>query len=147
MIEVSFIVPGQPRGKARARFNPRNPHQRPYTPTATRLYEASIGYMAKKAMQGLPFLRGPVQLSVEAYFQIPKNWSKADKRAARANLIRPEVKPDWDNIGKVTDALKNIVWQDDAHVVDGRVQKFYGDDPRLVVVIRTLSLSGANQQA
>ena len=52
-------------------------------------------------------------------------------------LIRPTKKPDWDNIGKVVcDALNGIAYRDDAQIVDSMVRKFYGEVPRVVVIIR-----------
>ncbi len=51
---------------------------------------------------------------------------------ALAGIVRPEVKPDWDNIAKCSDAFNGIVWGDDASVVDGFVRKAYAETPALV---------------
>ena len=51
--------------------------------------------------------------------------------------IRPIVKCDWDNIGKIVcDALNGIAYHDDKQVVDGQVRKFYSEQPRVVVTIQ-----------
>ena len=44
--------------------------------------------------------------------------------------IRPTVKPDWDNIGKIiSDALNGIAYKDDAQVVSCTVEKRYSNTP------------------
>ena len=48
------------------------------------------------------------------------------QRQALAGEILPTTKPDWDNHGKLTDALKGIVWKDDSQVVLQNVEKVYG---------------------
>ena len=51
--------------------------------------------------------------------------------------IRPTVKPDWDNIGKiVADALNKIAYYDDAQIVDSQTRKFYSDRPRVEILIQ-----------
>ncbi len=54
--------------------------------------------------------------------------------------MRPTVKPDWDNLGKVTDALNGIVWEDDKQVVDGQVIKYYDREPRLEIVVKQIDI-------
>jgi len=44
--------------------------------------------------------------------------------------------PDWDNCGKITDALNGTCWVDDGQIVDGRVIKLYATIPRLVIEVR-----------
>lgn len=78
----------------------------------------------------------PVALLVHVFKSIPASWSERDKRLARTGGILPTTKPDWDNHGKVTDALNGIVWHDDSQVVDGRVVKRYSDEPGLRVEVR-----------
>jgi Holliday junction resolvase RusA-like endonuclease len=46
------------------------------------------------------------------------------------------VKPDWDNVGKIVcDALNGVAWHDDAQIVDAHVEKRYGIEPMVCVVI------------
>ena len=53
-----------------------------------------------------------------------------------SGFIRPTVKPDWDNIGKlVADALNGIAYDDDKCIVDAQVRKFYSDQPRTDIII------------
>ena len=51
--------------------------------------------------------------------------------------IRPTKKPDWDNSGKIiADSLNEIAYKDDSQIVDGMVRKFYGETPKVIVVIK-----------
>lgn len=75
-------------------------------------------------------MTGPLSLTVIAFFKKPKKTSYKDF---------PEVKPDWDNIGKlVSDALNGIAYSDDAHIVDACVKKRWappGTKPCTVIII------------
>ena len=124
---ITFTVPGDPMGKARPRFSRKTRHA--YTPTKTVNRETVIKLYARQAMAGRPAMRGAVKVSILATFPIPPSWPLRKRTEAAAGLLRPTVKPDWDNIGKLTDALNGVCWLDDKQVVDGRVVKVYGAQP------------------
>ena len=137
---LSFELHGEPVGWQRTGLRvvtPRGkkPFATVYTPAETRAYERALGMAAKVAMRGREPLSGPLRLAVTAFMPIPRSWSQKKRDAALAGTVRPVVKPDWDNLGKMTDALKGIVWRDDTQVVDGRVIKIYAERPRLRVEV------------
>ena len=102
-------------------------------------YREAIQWAAKAEMRGRELTCEPVALLVHAFIAIPASWHWKKKQAARSGAILPTGKPDFDNIGKVVaDALKTIVWIDDATVVDGRVIKRYADEPGLRVEVREM---------
>lgn len=144
---------GPPQGKGRARSFIR-PGSRPelvggklmlrdgighYTPKTTKAYEKALGLQAKVNMMQarLKKIDGllPVRAEIVSTFAIPDGWADMEIELACKGMIRPICKPDWDNIAKVTDALNKIVWHDDQQVVDGRVQKFYGERSHLRIEI------------
>jgi Holliday junction resolvase RusA-like endonuclease len=132
---------GEPRGKATLRHRIVTPKDGPafatgYPDAKTRQYETLLGYAARSAMRGRQLLTGPVVVNAFAYFSVPKSWAKWMRAQALKGLIRPTGKPDWDNIGKVLDAFKGVVWADDAPVIDGRVRKYYSARPALFVEVR-----------
>ena len=60
---------------------------------------------------------------------MPKSWSKKIKEKM---VGRPhQQKPDKDNLEK---ALLDAIWQDDAHIWDGRVSKVWGYEGKIVVI-------------
>lgn len=106
-----FMIPGKPIGKERPRVNTHT--HRAYTPNATKAYETTVrsSYM-NAAPPGERLHSGPVRVQIMAYYQIPKNWNKARKRAAAAGETVPEVKPDLDNCAKaILDALNGLAYE------------------------------------
>lgn len=104
----------------------------------TEAYEKVLAEAAALMMRGRAPTVNPVALLVHAYRIIPESWSKTEKAQARAGYIRPTSRPDWDNYGKITDALNGIVWKDDSQVVDGRSLKYYSDRPALRIEVREM---------
>ena len=59
----------------------------------------------------------------------------------RSGEIRPTVKPDFDNIGKlIADALNGVAYDDDKCIVDAQVRKFYSDNPRTEVILQIATI-------
>ena len=132
MRQVSFFVPGEPRGKAR----PRVVSGHAYTPRETADYERMIrlAYTGEIIPQGVP-----VRISIVAVYSIPKRASKRQHDAMLAAEIRPTKKPDADNICKaVMDALNGIAYHDDAQICNMQVIKYYGTTPGLEITIGPL---------
>ena len=98
MKPYSFIIPGEPQGKGRPRFDPRSGHA--YTPERTRSYEELVKY----SYHG-PFYTGAVKMEITAFMKIPQRLSKARLESISSGET-PTKKPDADNILKaVADAL------------------------------------------
>lgn len=112
---------------------------RAYKDALTQRYEDNLAVVSTQAMNGAAPLKGPLEVFILAVFPIPQSWSKKKQIQAIGGTIRPTVKPDWDNVGKLTDSMRGIVFVDDAQIVDGRVKKVYGDRPRLVVDITQIA--------
>lgn len=134
MIEI--VVLGPPRGKERVKRT-RDGHV--YTPERTVTFESKAALEAQRAMGDRSPLEGPLALDVIMKFPVPASRSKKWRAAALKGEIRPTVKPDWDNGGKLTDALNLIVWVDDKQIVDARVQKFYSEKPGMWMTVREIT--------
>lgn len=134
---INIELAGAPRGKERVK---RGADGHAYTPERTVSFEGRLAYAAQLAMGGRPPLEGPLRLEIELFIPIPSSKPKAWRNAALAGLERPVVKPDWDNSGKLTDALNLIVWVDDKQVVSATVEKWYSDRPR--TEIRVFRVAG-----
>ena len=112
---------------------------RMYTPEKTVSYENKIMACYLAARAGLAPLRfaPPVELWIEAYFEVPKSYSKAKAERCRANDPPPCCKPDMDNITKaVADALNGVAYRDDTAITDQHIAKRYGSQARLVITLR-----------
>jgi Holliday junction resolvase RusA-like endonuclease len=148
-VNISFVIPGEPFGKERAgRRIVRGAaveFVQSYNPPKTRKAEKVIATCARHAWGARPLLSGvPVQMVVRCYMPIPPSWTKRKQIDAVAGRVRPISKPDWDNLGKlVSDALNEIIYEDDRVIWDAHVIKEYARDPREV---RTeISLSWPDQ--
>lgn len=142
---IRFAVPGEPGAKERVRSRLqrlRNGREfiQQYTPADTRNYERSVAYEAKLAMNMRTPLPGALVLLVYAWFGIPKSWPKWKQRDARAGLIVPTGRPDWDNVGKIcSDAMNGIVYADDSAIVDACVRKRFSPEPCVIIEVRMLN--------
>lgn len=121
---MEFIVEGDPQGKARPRFSQKSGTV--YTPTKTVRYERLI----RKAFLDAGWNTIPsdcyVGITVDAYFQIPKSYTKGKRLACQHNINRPDKKPDIDNILKIVlDGLNGVAYADDKQVIEVRCRKFY----------------------
>ena len=121
---MEFLVFGPPQGKARPRFSRKSGTV--YTPSKTAKYEKQIQKAFLAA--GGEIIPGDcyVGVTVDAYFEIPKSYTKGKRLACLHNLTRPIKKPDIDNTLKVIlDALNGIAYEDDRQVVEVRCRKWY----------------------
>lgn len=107
-----------------------------YTPERTVNYESRLALEAQRVMGSQPLFEGPLIVDVVAVMPIAESKPKKWKAAALSGEIVPTKKPDWDNFGKILDALNMVVWIDDAQIFRGTVEKFYGDKPMLAVRVR-----------
>lgn len=133
--KVKFTILGPPIGKGRPRFTREG---RTYTTEKTASYENLVKLEYEQQCRGYRFPDdAQLDIRITAYFGIPKSVSKKKRAEMLAHKIRPKKVPDWDNIGKiVADSLNKIAYHDDSQVVDGQVRKFFGETPKVVVVIQ-----------
>jgi len=127
---IRLVIPGKPLGKQRPRVLKNGIT---YTPKETMNYETLVKqlYITQHFQKQLS---GPIRVSITAYFPIPASVSKKKKELMRTGVIRPESKPDWDNVGKIiTDALNDLAYHDDKQIVEATVRKFYSDEPRVEI--------------
>ena len=129
---ITFVVPGEPRGKGRPRFT-KTGHT--YTDSETKAYENKIIAYYRKACGAYKFPDEKyIRVKVEAYYPIPKSATKSAAAEMAQNKRLPTRKPDIDNVLKaVLDALNGVAYKDDSRVVLVSANKYYGHEPRLVI--------------
>lgn len=149
---LTFVVPGDPQSKARPRFTRRGNFVSTYTPKDTQSYEALVRYCAAKArkQKGLKPISAEIGLGIKAYFGIPKSYSKKRKERCLKGDERPSKKPDSDNIAKIildglnpkmklnhalhkAECVQDGLYRDDKQVVSLNVEKWYAEEPRVVI--------------
>lgn len=143
-MKVKFTVFGNPVAKGRPKFARQGPYVRTYTPEKTVNYETLVRLEYERQCDGFRFEKDiPVEIRIDAYFQVPKSVSKKKSREMLDGKIRPTKKPDLDNVCKsLQDGLNGIAYYDDSQIVGIFVQKFYGDQPRVEVEISEAGENG-----
>lgn len=135
MIEI--VLAGAPMGKERVRFVKAT--GRTFTPERTVNYESRLALAAQNVMAGRPLFEGALRVDIVAFMPVavskPRKW-QAD---ALSGAIRPTKKPDWDNVGKILDALNMVVWIDDSQIVEGQIYKFYSDKPMMAIRVSPIT--------
>ena len=133
-MKISFTVPGQPQGKGRAKVTTRNGFAHAYTPEKTILYENLIKmcFLETKAER----LQGALEMTIFAFYQVPKSFTKKKRNDALNGNLTPQTKPDVDNIAKVVcDALNGVAYEDDKQIVELTVKKYYSGCPEVIIDI------------
>ncbi len=98
----------------------------------------SIQWQIKPFAPEVP-IAGPVELTLVFFFPIPKGTSKALRTQMLNRVILPDKKPDEDNLAYlVTNALKQIVYDDDRRVCVKHVYKFYGPEAKTIIRVRPI---------
>lgn len=115
-VEIGFTIPGRPQGKPTSRvFVSKTGKPIQYAGAKQGEYKARIqeAWNRVQPADWQPH-EGPVFLSIQAYFLIPKSWSKRRK----ATELFYVGKPDADNMVKaIGDALTGLAWRDDKQVM------------------------------
>lgn len=121
---MDFIVDGKPQGKQRPRFS--RISKTVYTPNKTAKYEKQIAKAyAESGGKCIP-ADCYVSVTVSAFFPVPKSYSKKKRENCLERILRPDKKPDMDNILKVVlDALNEVAYEDDKQVVELIGRKYY----------------------
>lgn len=118
-VVATFVRPGEPVSKSRARFTKRGSKVHAYTPEKTKQAEEEIGWLARQAgIRGTPDATSSFGLFVAAFCG---TWQRRD----------------IDNMVKlVADGLTGVAWKDDDQVteISGRVERGV-DDPRTHVLV------------
>ena len=130
---IKFTIPGEPVSKGRPRFTRTG---FAYTDKRTAKFENLVRLAYSETYPDRIPSDAPVSLSVDAYFSIPKSWSKKKKADAADNILRKTTKPDLDNVVKsVSDGLNGVAWRDDAQICMLNSWKGFSENPRTEVEI------------
>jgi len=129
---IRIIIPGVPL-----------PWKAPYVGTHGAFsprYEAAkiIKSLIRQQYDG-PVLDGYFWVDLFFYMPIPKSISKKKRQMMIDGKIRPESGGDRTNLSKFyEDLLQGIVIKNDKKIVDGRVAKWYGEEPKTVINLQVI---------
>lgn len=112
---------------------------RVYDPQKVAVFKRHLGMLAKQQMldRGLEPYDGPLEVRMVFYRPVQASISRKERARRLSGVHRPTVKPDLDNYIKSTaDALNGILWTDDNCIVGLAAEKFYAEEPHLMVEVR-----------
>lgn len=132
---VKFTVLGEPMVKKRPRASMRNGHAVVYTPKDTVNYENLVRYTYQSDVGKK--LDGAIEMSVKAYFPIPKSISKKKHEILASETEPCLVHKDIDNVCKLLmDSINGIAFDDDKQIYKLTGEKYYSDTPRVEIELR-----------
>ena len=133
-MRIKFTIEGEPVGKGRPRYG----KYKTYTPAKTKSVENNIAYFYKVNIGH--YFEGYVRLKLDLYYSIAKSDSKKKKMMKLNNELRPNKKPDIDNVIKlVADALNEVAYKDDTQIIELECRKFYSDIARMEITLEDLN--------
>lgn len=141
MKSFEFVVETVPKAKARPRFVRRGKFVQTYTPKTTLDYEKLIA--EQYLLQGGTVFDYPyLEMSIIAYFPIPKNTRKGDRLLLETECVPYDKHIDIDNCAKaIMDSVIGIAYMDDKQIVSLKVKKYYGKTARVVIKIKEVEIS------
>ena len=139
---ISFFVPGIPRpGGSKKGFVNKKTGGVILVDAggkSTAAWKDTVRLFAAQKYTGL-LLEGPLYLWLNFYMPRPKKHYHTGKRAAELKDDAPmwhTIAPDADKSARtVLDALKGVLYRDDAQVASLRSDKFYAEKPGVHIVI------------
>lgn len=130
--ELTFFVPGEPRGKAR----PINYGTNVVKDEKTAAYENRIALAAHAALGDQKMLEGGVAVRIVAYFQPPTSTRPGPREKMLSGDMQFIKRPDIDNLAKaVLDGCQGIVFANDRNVAELIAMKMYADKSGVHVTI------------
>lgn len=138
-ITVTFNIPGKPENYVRERTG-RNHFYTPKTDIRQKCRIECIRQLGKETHDRIKKLIAEnndaytVYLDVSYYYPIPLGDSIAVAAMKEAGYINPTVRIDLDNYDKfLLDALHEVIYDDDKHVISINSRKLFSLTPRTVV--------------
>lgn len=141
----TYVILGIPKPQARARHRVVKTRDgrifgQTYDPKESRQYKNNVAAQVVAQSPQLIPAGIPVKMDVVCYLPRPKAHFRTNGQLKPNAPIYCVTKPDRDNLEKaLKDSLKGIVWADDCQVCRGETVKIYGETPKVVIRIETLS--------
>lgn len=134
---MEFEVVGAPVGKRRPKFSTIHGYAQALKPKEDVIYENLVKIMFQQAKpNNYSLFNKPIKMKIEAYFAIPKSFSKVKQSQALEGKLLPLTKPDADNIAKIIcDALNDVAYKDDTQIVELSIIKRYAMEPKVKITL------------
>ncbi|MYZ80006.1 RusA family crossover junction endodeoxyribonuclease [Ligilactobacillus salivarius] len=129
----------EPQQQERPRATGRGRFIRVYDPPKTAKFKRELKQLAVDKMQGKDKFDSAISVTIRFFRKVQKSISRKEHARRTQGHVRPIVKPDLDNYIKSTlDALNDVIWTDDATIVELNTSKWYADDPRIEIEVKEI---------
>jgi Holliday junction resolvase RusA-like endonuclease len=109
-----------------------------YPDPKTKVDTETLGFLLLEHRPPEP-LTTYIAMKVDAYLPIPKSMSKKRRQMALDGILRPDKKPDIDNLEKqLLDQMRKKFFIDDCQIVDLHTRKLYGEPARWEIEVESL---------
>lgn len=133
---MEFEVIGAPVGKRRPKFSTIHGYAQAIKPKEDVYYENLVKLSFQQAKGNYDLFNKAIKMKIEAYFAIPKSFSKKRYSETLEGKILPLTKPDADNIAKIIcDALNEVAYKDDTQIAELTIIKKYAGEPKVKVTL------------
>ena len=136
---LKFKIMGPVKAKQSVKFAQICDFMKKYTPADVKNYANWVKLsFYKEHPNFLPSMLDGFYITIKifVYMKVPESFSNKKRDLALNGYLRPDKKPDWDNISKnICDALNGIAYYDDKAIVDGEVHKLYAEVDYVNVII------------
>lgn len=127
----------EPQQQERPRATGRGKFIRMYDPPKTAKFKRELKQLAMLEMRGKSKFDSAISVKIKFFRRVQKSISNAECSRRLSGAHRPIVKPDLDNYIKGTlDALNDVIWTDDAIIVELNTSKWYSDNPRIEIEVK-----------
>ena len=134
-MELIFNI--EPQQQERPRATGRGKFIRMYDPPKTAKFKRELKQLAMLEMRGKSKFDSAISVKIKFFRRVQKSISNAERSRRLSGAHRPIVKPDLDNYIKGTlDALNDVIWTDDAIIVELNTSKWYSDNPRIEIEVK-----------
>lgn len=104
-------------------------------------YKEALRWQIKPHAPKEPF-QGPMRVHLTFHLPIPKQTTKTIKKQMINGVCVPWKRPDLDNLAyTVTNAMQDIIYQDDSQIIDLVLSKRYSEVPKILVKIFEMDLA------
>jgi Holliday junction resolvase RusA-like endonuclease len=113
-----------------------------------REWKERVAYFARQAFERPALLDGPLEVWATFYIQRPRSHYRVGRFAHVVRDSAPEWpigRPDATKLWRAAeDALKGVVFNDDAQVVCQHIMKIWNEKPGVLIVVREVTTGGIN---
>lgn len=133
--KLEFTIDGKVQPQQRPRFSRQGGFVKTYDPPESARYKKHVAQVAERyALEEL--IDSPIKLTVDAYIEIPKSYTKKKRKQIEDGELLHIKKPDIDNMLKsITDGITGVLWTDDNLIVELIGRKHYSENPRAEIII------------